>query len=275
MSVDCLAVPPLPVLEFWRRRPGRSRPRAHPRIFPKALEDELSRIARDAVRAGIDPVVGAPAGLSGDEARILLERSFRAFLEERNRIWPPILRLLKENWLVLFPLLREAAGLVRHEKMKVPIPDVADEGPGARSLVRFGLALRTYELTLHLAIGSMTRVLDGLASGRTPEGLEDSEKARELLNRIDVATAALEFGTIAAVRLLERRGGVDSRVFEGATEYAARGADEQHVLLRGVLRSILGEEPAAVAEGDAFGGTGLDAPPEALLADWVKAVLAV
>ena len=274
MSVDCLLVPPLPVVELWRHRPKRVKVRSQPRIFPKSLEGELTRIVKDAVRAGIDPVLGAPSSATEAQAHTLLDRSFRAFIKERNRVWPPVIRYIEGNWLVLFPLLREVASLIRLERMKVPVPDVEDESRGARSLMRFGLALRTYEMTLQLTLGSMTRIITELATGKTPKGLEDSKSILELLNRIDVATAALEFGTIASVRLLERRGGMESLVFEGATEYAARGADEQHGLLRGVLRSVIGEEPVPGAEDDAAVDAEIEIPPEALLVDWVKAVLA-
>ncbi len=275
MRADCLTVPPLPILELSRWKSKRPKSRSHPRVLPRALEDELTRIARTAVRSGIDPILSASPDLSDARARALLERSFRAFLRERNRVWPPLLKYMAENWLKLLPLLREVAALVRRERMRVPVPDVQDDGPGARSLMRFGIALQTYEMTLHLTLGSIPSFLTGIATGKMPKGLEDTEGVVALLNRVDVATAALEFGTIAGVRLLDCPDSLDGHVFGGVTEYAARGADEQHVLIRGVLRSVIAEEPMVDAGEVAEGNAETEVPPEALFADWARAVLAI
>ena len=227
------------------------------------------------MHAGIDPLLDASRATSADGTRRLLDRCFGDFLKERNRVWPPLLEYMKENWLKLFPLLREISGLIRMERMKVPVPDVEEDTAGARALMRLAFALRSYELTLHLMLSSMPRLIAELATEGTPKELEDPKDVIALLDRIDVATAVLEFGTIASIRMLERPGSLNSPAFEGATEYAARGADEQHVVIRGVLRSVIGEAAVARRESIAEGGDEPGPPPEALLAEWVRAVLAV
>jgi hypothetical protein len=274
MEPAFMLVPPLPVLEYWRPKPKGAGERSRHRVFPKALEDELTQIARDAVRAGVDPVLAAGTCITEAQVRALLEKSFRKFIKERNRVWPPVIHFVKDNWLVLFPLLREVSGLIHMERTRIPVPDVEDEGPGARSLMRFGLALRTYELTIELALGSMPKVIVGLATGKAPKELANPKSLVELLDRIDTATAALEFGTIAAIRLLDRQGAVESPVFDLVTEYAARGADEQHAIIRGVLRSVIGEKPVPQGVSEARDAAAVEVPPEAILADWVRAVLA-
>jgi hypothetical protein len=86
MVMESLVVPPLPVLELWHaaRRPVRRQPR--PAFFPAELERMLTQIARDAVRLGVDPVLAGADTPSEDEAKVLLDQSFRAFIAQRNRI---------------------------------------------------------------------------------------------------------------------------------------------------------------------------------------------
>jgi len=276
--MDSLVVPPLPFLELWRadRRPRRAQPL--PAFFPAELERTLTQIARDAVRAGVDPVLGAADTLSEEAAKPLLDQSFRAFVAQRNRIWPPIIEYLRDtvqhNPLVLLRLLREVSSRIRSERLKIPVPTLNEDDPSARSLLRLRLALRTYEMTLDLAMRSFPTAIAVLSSGRVPPEFADPKAFSAFLDHLDMTTAGLEFGTLVSIRLLESPALVQGPVFDLATEYALQGADGQHVFLRGIIRSIIGEEPAAGPDTAHEAAPGLEPPPEALLADWVRAVLA-
>jgi len=243
-------------------------------LFPDDLEARLSEIAEAAVREGIDPVLDLPNAAQAAKVMSVMTRSFAAFLEQRRKVWPPIIGHVTKHPLVVLQLLREMTELATIARVQVPLPALNDDDADGRSLVRLRLALRTYELSLHLFLSSMPRALSALATRGAPAELANASALESFLQSVDTATARLEFGVLVGLRLLERKRRSLGPRFELASEYAQSGADEQHVLLRGALRAVVGTAPgypAAVPGGE---GAEDATPQEALFADWVRAVLA-
>ena len=251
-------------------------PQAHDRLafLPRSLDDRLRAIARAAVRAGVNSVVRLSPGSATEEVRTVGQRSFAAFVEHRSQIWPPLVAYVREHPFVVLRLLRAMTDLATTTRVELPLPRPPAEGEDERALLRRRLARRTYEMTLHVAVSSIPKVLAALARDPEPEGFSSRESVEGFLNDLDGATARLEFGVLVCLRLLELEEPALGHVFHLASEDAQIGADRQHVLVRSVIRSILGPEAEAASDEAPGADTNESVPPDALFDDWVRAVLA-
>ena len=274
MIMESLAIPPLPVLEICGA--DRYARLLHPGngIFPTELERQLAGIVQETIRVGVAPAFASAEALPDDGAKTLLATLYPAFEAQRRQIWPLIVNYIQHNPVVLLRLLREVSSLARVERLRIPVHPLDDGDPRTHSLLRLGLALRTYEMTLDLALRSLPSVLATLSTGRVLAEFAEPAAFASFCEQLDAATARLEFGTLVALGLLERPNSTRSPLLDVSTQYAQEGADQQHVLVRGVLRSIMGDGVTDGREIPHAADSANELPPEAILADWVRAVLA-
>ncbi len=243
-------------------------------MFPDELEAHLREIAEAAVRAGIDPVVESAERADRAELESIARQAFSAFVKQRSRIWPPLVQYISTHPLVVLRLLREVSQLVRAEWIRLKVPRLREDDPASQSVMRLRLALKTYQMTLDLTLASVPLLVSTLASRGPPKEIAEPSAMAQFLDGLDLATARLEFGFLLGVRLLEDRPLARNSTLEVAVDYGAKGADEQHVMVRGMLRRILGDKTMLGKVTPGSRQAADEVPPEALLADWVRAVLA-
>ncbi len=269
MSRSILELPPLLLLDL----PEQGSPALDAdRICESGdLAPTLSALAQRA-RATLAPFLRCAAA-DLDPAREAAQRCASAFVEVRRQVWPILAEHLSRHPLHVFRLVRESVEAIREERSRWPLDLSLENEADHRAWEGLQAAVQTYAMTARLLTDRAQACLEALASGDPSAAVVEFQQGfHAFLDRLDRSTAAFEFGVVA-VREMQRAGlALGGSGFQVACHWAARGADEQHVLVRQALRAILRDETAAAGRVPPP-GTG-ETPSHVLFRDWVRAVLA-